>query len=93
MNFKKLKSFEIEKKTKSVNYRLKLSLHFRVHLVFYVLLLEPVKNNLSLRQDVELQPDNDPEVYNVKKILEHKVEQGQRMYLIKWKGFPNKKNS
>ncbi len=47
-DYKKIRLFEIKKKIREVNYRLKLPKYIRINLVFYVVLLELVPYNVPI---------------------------------------------
>jgi hypothetical protein len=46
LNYKKLGLFKINKKVRSINYKLKLSEIIKIYSIFYILLLEPVPPNV-----------------------------------------------
>jgi hypothetical protein len=48
LNYKKLRLFKINKKVRSINYKLKLLETIKIYLVFYILLLELVSPNISI---------------------------------------------
>jgi hypothetical protein len=83
LDFKKLRLYEIEERVLKVNYRLKLLKGFRIHPVFYVSLLEKALNRVTTSNE-EIQPKEEPNVYDVEKILASRVSNGKVEYLIKW---------
>jgi hypothetical protein len=88
LDFKKLGPFEILEKVGPVNYKLRLPKNSKLHPVFHVSLLEPAKGDTPLATNTELQPENEPDVYEVEKILDTRTTtDGQQEYLIKWKGY------
>lgn len=94
LDFKKLGPFRILEKVGPVNYRLQLPADSRLHPVFHVSLLEPAKGETPVAMETELQPENDPDVYEVEEVLDTKTTtRGQRQYLIKWKGYDHTENS
>ena len=94
LDFKKLGPFEILEKVGPVNYRLRLPAKSRLHPVFHVSLLEPAKGETPTAMTTELQPENDPDVYVVEKILATRTTtKGQQQYLIKWEGYEHTENS
>jgi hypothetical protein len=54
LDFKKLELFRIEEVVELVNYRLKLPTNSRLHLVFYVSLLEPAQGNTPVVTDINI---------------------------------------
>ena len=94
LDFKKLGPFEILGKVGLVNYKLRLPENSRLHPVFHVSLLEPAKGKTPVAMKTELQPENEPDVYEVEKILDTRTTtSGQQEYLIKWKGYSQGENS
>jgi hypothetical protein len=87
LDFKKLGPFRILDKISSVNYRLQLPRESRLHPVFHISLLEPAKGTTPIATDTELQPENEPDVYEVEKILDRRLVGKQEQYLIKWQGY------
>jgi hypothetical protein len=84
----KLGPFEIKEKRGPVNFELRLPRGMRIHPVFHVSLLEPAAPDATLQTEP---PPLDPEVqestYEVERILKDRWRQGQREYLVKWKGY------
>jgi hypothetical protein len=94
LDFKKLGPFEILEKIGPVNFRLKLPEDSKLHPVFHISLLEPAKGDTPAVTNAELQPENEPDVYEVEKILDTRTTpNGQQEYLIKWKGYSDTDNS
>src|SRR5436190_13144401 len=77
LDFKRLGPFRIVEKVSKVNYQLELPKKSRLHPVFHVSLLEPAPDNVPITTDTELQPENEPEVYDVEKILDQRVSKGK----------------
>jgi hypothetical protein len=65
------------------NYRLQLPKNSRLHLVFHVSLLELAYGNTPIVTNEELQPENDPDVYWVEKILDRKLVGRTEHFLVK----------
>lgn len=94
LDFKKLGPFRIVEKIGPVNYRLQLPETSRLHPVFHVSLLEPAKGDTPVVERAELQPENDPDIYEVERIEDARTTtKGQQEYLIKWKGYPHSENT
>ena len=93
LDFKKLGPFKILDKVSSVNYRLQLPKNSRLHLVFYVSLLEPAKGNAPIATDTELQPENKLVEYKVEAILDKRLVGHREEFLVKWKGYEPTDNS
>ena len=93
LDFKKLGPFEITKKIGPVNFKLKLLDKSKLHPVFHVSLLEPVKGNTPIVTNEEPQLENKLKEYKVKRILKERKRGRQRKYLIKWQGYNNSENT
>jgi hypothetical protein len=70
LDFKKLGLFRISKQIGTINFWLELLENSRLHLVFYVVLLELARSNILVVIDTEIQPEHDLDVYKVEKILD-----------------------
>ena len=66
------------KKIGPVNYRLKLPEKSRLYPVFYVSLLEPAKGPTPIVTNAEIQPENDPDIYKVERIVRTRIVRDQR---------------
>jgi hypothetical protein len=93
LDFKKLGPFRILNKVSSVNYRLQLPRNSRLHPVFHISLLEPARESAPVATNTELQPENDPDVYQVEKILDRKLVGRKELFLIKWDGCEHTDNT
>lgn len=58
--------------------------------MFYILLLEPVLENIKIAENIELNKEETE--YEVEKILRHKRVNGKPHYLVKWKGYSISEN-
>ena len=61
--------------------------------MFHVSLLKPARGNTPIVQNSEIQPINDTQEYEVEKILDTRINKGQREYLIKWEGYNDSENT
>ena len=62
-----------------------------MHPIFYILLLELVDLE-TLLETKAVAIDETTQEYEVEKIIDMAVEDGQNRYLIKWKGCPTEEN-
>jgi len=66
----------------------------RILLTFYVSLLEPATPDAMLEQDVrDISEEIQEPVYEVEKILDSKLEDGQQKYLVKWTRYDHTENT
>jgi predicted ATPase len=65
----------------------------KIHLNFYVLLLEKVSDNAKIPDNMELNKNTTKEEYKVKRILQMKKFSRRTKYLIKWKGYNTLENT
>ena len=70
LDFKKIRLFKVEEVILVTNYRLSLLSIMRIHLVFYISLLELVLTNAKLETTLEIETDQYE--YEVKTILDKK---------------------
>ena len=66
----------------------------RILLTFYVSLLEPATLDATLEQDVrDISEEIQEPIYKVETILDSKLKDGQRKYLVKWTGYDHTENT
>ena len=70
-------------KISPVNYKLKLPTGSRIHPIFHVSLLEKAPQNVTTSTD-EIQPEEEPDVYDVERILDSRISKKKTEYLVKW---------
>lgn len=88
LDFKKLEPYEVLEKIRPINFKLQLPKGSRLHPVFHISLLEPAAESTPLATNEEIQPENDPDVYEVEKLLDIRTtNNGQQKYLVKWKEY------
>jgi hypothetical protein len=98
LNSKYLGPFKVKKCIGSVDYELDLPSTFRIHPVFHVSKLReysPTDSKFGERRSIA-DPINvkGEQEFEVEAILDEGInEDGQRMYLVKWKGFDSSSNS
>ena len=92
--------FKIEKKISNSAYKLKLPSTYKIHPVFHVSQLEPVKvSQLFPREEEKAAPpvvpaeNNSSDEWEIEKILGERKRYRRKEYLIKWKGYPPEENS
>src|SRR5271157_804697 len=85
LDFKKLGLYKIKRAIRLVNFKLLLLHNLRIHLIFYIALLELALDLILLLDREEIQPINKETKYNVNKILNIRKTNSQAQYLIKWK--------
>jgi hypothetical protein len=64
----------------------------KIHLVFYILLLELAPENVKITKNMEIN-NNTKQEYKVEQILNHKWVSRKPYYLIKWKGYNTLENT
>ena len=76
-----------------LTFKLNLLLHWRIHSMFHVSLLEPYHPNCIEGQEQQQPPPPPPEViegeteYNVKEVLDSRIRHGKLEYLVDWVGY------
>ncbi len=85
LDFKKISLFLIKEKINDLVYKLILSEGIRIHLRFYMSLLEPVSAIAKL--DIYTKTEDNIIEYEVEAILDHRDNIGEEEYLVKWKGY------
>ena len=83
LNYIKLGPFAIKDKLEVITYRLALPKDIKIHLVFYVSLLEPTLRNVKLIKLIPLDDDINVYNYEVEDVLRVKLIHGKPHYLIK----------
>ena len=81
LDYTKLEPFKIQKKLEPVTFKLELLQHIRIHLVFHISLLEKAPENAK-QELVHIDEEIQELLYNVNYIIEHKLVQDKRHYLI-----------
>jgi hypothetical protein len=90
----KLRPFKILRQKGLVNYKLELLKKMCILPTFYVSLLEPATPDATLEQDVrDISEEIQEPIYEVEKILDSKLEDGQRKYLVKWTRYDHTENT
>jgi hypothetical protein len=77
----KLRPYRIKKKLGPVTIKLDLLKEIRIHLVFYISLLEPTPRN-ARPGPVEINKETQELMYKVERIRKHKIINGVTHYLI-----------
>ena len=97
LDWKKLGPFQIIQKINPVAYRLQLPHSMkRLHNVFHISLLHPVKKTYSRPAQADPPPvilDRTDNYYEVEDILDGKQIKGKWQFLVSWKGYSAKENS
>jgi transposase InsO family protein len=91
LDYKRLGPFTIQKRIGRAAFRLKLPATMRIHPVFHVSLLEPVRANDIPGRVQEPSPPvivEDHEEYEVEEVLDSRVRRGKLKYLVHWKNYP-----
>ena len=91
LDFKKLGPFEIAEVISNTNYRQSLPRTMRIHPIFHISLLEPAPRNAPLETELEL--EENPDEYEVEKILDSRKVKNQIQYLVKWEGYSHEENT
>ena len=91
LDHKRLGPFTIEKKIGKAAYRLKLPPTMRIHPVFHVSLLEPVRPNDIPGRIQDPSPPiiiDDYEEYEVEEVLDSRFRRRKLQYYVHWRGYP-----
>jgi len=90
LDFKRLGPFLISRKLSDTNYELALPGKTQIHSRFHVFLLESASKNARLTQNFDIQDNRE---YEVEQILDHREDNHNAEYLIKWKGYDSSENT
>ena len=93
LDFKYIGPYKIVKKVSKNNYELDLPSKVRLHPIFHISLLESAENTIRVKTDNEPTEVEGPEAYEAEAIRKTDMINGQRMYLIKWKNYPESENT
>jgi hypothetical protein len=75
-----------------VTFKLQLPEGFNIHPVFHKSLLERAPLNAKPRPVLVYEETQEP-LYDVEDIVDFKVKNGQKFYLIKWLGYKDSENT
>jgi RNase H-like domain found in reverse transcriptase/Reverse transcriptase (RNA-dependent DNA polymerase)/Chromo (CHRromatin Organisation MOdifier) domain/Integrase zinc binding domain/Integrase core domain/Aspartyl protease len=92
LDFLKIGPFRVRSVKGNVNYELALPKGMNMHPIFHISLLEPADQETPLETKA-VATDETTQEYEVEKIIDMAVEDGQNKYLIKWKGCPTEENT
>jgi hypothetical protein len=86
LEYTKIGPYKIKEKLGPVTFKLDLLRGVRIHLVFYILLLEPAYNNTLLGPS-HIDKETQEPLYEVDHIIRHKNINGHSHYLVHWQGY------
>lgn len=93
---KQLGPFTIKQQLSKLNYKLNPPSNMKIHPVFHVNLLTPIKTSTTIKQDIStpapIEIDGQEE-YEVEKLLDSRIYRNQFQYLVQWKGDDTSHNS
>jgi Chromo (CHRromatin Organisation MOdifier) domain len=88
----KLGLYNIQKVLGPLTYRLELPSSMRIHLIFYISLLELALKNMKLAH-IQLSDETQDDIYKIEKVLDDQQIDDQTHYLIKWSGYNTLENT
>jgi hypothetical protein len=83
LDFKKFRPFRVNKVVGLVNYQLELLKTMKIHLVFYISLLEKAPKGTLTVPTMLTEINNLETLYNIKEILDSKYVKHKLHYLVK----------
>ena len=86
-----MKAFKIKWQIRSMTFELKLSEHFKAHLIVHAALLKSASDKAKLTKIMNIKKYKDQN-YVVKKILKKNQINETNHYLVKWKNYDKNKN-
>jgi len=86
-----MRAFKIKQQIRSVTFELKLSEHFKTHLIVHAALLKSASDKVKLAKIMNIKKYENQN-YVVKKILEKNQINNTNHYLVKWKNYDNNEN-
>ena len=91
LDYWKMRAFKIKWQTESMTFELKLSKHFKTHLIVHIILLESASENTKLTKIMNVEKYENQN-YIVEKILKKNQINEINYYLVKWKDYDNSEN-
>ncbi|KAF5011367.1 hypothetical protein FDECE_2512 [Fusarium decemcellulare] len=93
LDYKYIGPYRILRKVSENNYELDLPPKVRLHPIFHISLLESAADTIQVKIGNEPEEIDGPEEYTVEEIRDMKKINGQTMYLVKWKNYPENENT
>ncbi|KAJ3546359.1 hypothetical protein NM208_g2046 [Fusarium decemcellulare] len=93
LDYKYIGPYKILRKISENNYELDLPSKVRLHPIFHISLLESAADTIQVKIGNEPKEIDGPEEYVVEAIRDMQKINGQTMYLVKWKNYPENENT
>ncbi|KAH7492800.1 hypothetical protein FOMA001_g2149 [Fusarium oxysporum f. sp. matthiolae] len=93
LDYKYLGPVKIKRKTGEDRYELDLPPNIRCHPIYHISMLESAADTIHVKTGNEPRQITGPEVYEAEAIRKMEKINGQKMYLIKWKNYPESENT
>ncbi|KAF5239468.1 hypothetical protein FANTH_9943 [Fusarium anthophilum] len=93
LDFKYIGPYKIVRKISKNNYKLDLPTKVRLHKIFHIALLKSAANTIHVKIGNKPEEIDRPELYKAEAIKDIDKINGQTIYLIKWKNYPENENT
>jgi transposase InsO family protein len=93
LDYKYIGPYKVKRQVKKDVYDLDLPPKVRLHPVYHISFLESAAGTIQVKTDNEPQEVDGPEAYEAEEIRDMQKINGQTMYLVKWKNYPENENT
>lgn len=93
LDYKYIGPYKVKRQVKKDVYDLELPPKVRLHPIYHISLLETAADTIQVKNGNEPEEIEGPETYEAEAIRDMQKINGQTMYLVKWKNYPENENT